>query len=60
MAKCVYCGSEAVLRVNDLPVCLECDALGNTPEGADPDENNEQRIPPGRVQLSDRVRSAAG
>jgi hypothetical protein len=61
MEKCVYCGSEASFLLNDRPVCLECDALGNTPEGDDFDEQSEvQRIPPGNVQLSDHERSAAG
>ena len=61
MEKCVYCGSEASFHFNDRPVCLECDALGNTPEGEDLDEQHDvQRIPPVNVQLNDRERSPRG
>lgn len=61
MEECVYCGSEATVRFNDRPVCLECDALGNTPEREDIDEQrNVQRIPPRNVQLNDRERSPRG
>ena len=59
MAKCVYCGSEARLRVNNEPVCLECDALGNAPEGLD---LAEQDVAPGKDQpkYNDRERSVGG
>jgi hypothetical protein len=61
MEKCVYCGSEASFRFNDRPICLECDTLGNTPEGEDFDQQDDvQRVPPGSVQLKERERSAAG
>jgi hypothetical protein len=59
MVTCVYCGSEASLRFNNVPVCLECDALGNAPEGLGLDE---QSVAPGKVLLryNDRERSAPG
>ena len=59
MEKCVYCGSEASFHFNDRPVCLECDALGNAPEGLD---LAEQDVAPGTDQptYNDRERSAGG
>jgi len=57
MAKCAYCGSETELHVNNIPVCLECDENGNFPDKRADD--GEPRMPPGKVQITDRKESAA-
>lgn len=29
MAKCLYCGADTILHINEIPVCVECDEKRN-------------------------------
>lgn len=48
MEKCVYCGTDTMLRVNGVPICVKCDAIreagGKPPQREDPPPKGDKAL----------------
>jgi len=58
MEKCVKCGADTILRVNGVPLCVDCDKQRSTDHLTHRPAQREEREPP--PQQNNQSRKAAG